>query len=78
MKKVIVKVETSEDENGWILPKALTWIDGTRYEIQSVSHYAKAVDHEYEGIRYTVYIDGEEKYLFRTDNDWYVIQKGGK
>lgn len=76
MKKVVVKVETTEDENGWPAPKCLTWKNGVRYWVDRVLYYARAVDGEYDGIRYTINIKGEEVFLYHDNGEWYVFSRG--
>lgn len=76
MNKITVKVETEQDANGWPVPKILIWTSGVRYHIDRVLYYAKAVDGEYEGIRYTVNIGGEECFLYHHKGEWYVFCRG--
>ena len=57
--------------NGRYVPLSLRW--GSRiYEIERVLHTCRSVDGSYTGTRYTVVIGGEEKYIYRDGEDWYV------
>ncbi len=72
MKRVAVTVETARDSNGWPIPLIMIE-DGTRYLIDRVLYYSKALEGEYEGVRYTVNICGREVYLYRDRDSWYLL-----
>jgi hypothetical protein len=72
MEKKYVKVQCTFLPDGTIRPVSLEWDDGQVWEITRVLHTAAPVDHEFEGIRYTVLIGSAEKYIYRTGNRWYV------
>ena len=64
--KAYVPVDVSFTEEGQMLPRAVVWEDGQRYEIDRVkdirpSYAAKAGG---QGDRYTVRIHGKQSYLF--------------
>ena len=64
--KAYVPVDVSFTEEGQMLPRAVVWEDGQRYEIDRVkdirpSYAAKAGG---QGDRYTVRINGKQSYLF--------------
>ena len=73
MEKVFVQVDSERRENGDIVPKAVTWVDGRAWTIDRVIHSCASPDGEYEGIRYTVYIGRAERYVYRTGHAWYVM-----
>lgn len=56
---------------GRIIPVSLRWKDSA-HEIEKVLHACRSVDGSFTGTRYTVVIDGEEKYLYRDGDEWYV------
>lgn len=84
--KVYVAVAVYFNEEGVMLPRALTWEDGHTYQIDRVvdirpAHAAKAGG---QGDRYTVMMRGQRRFLFfeRTTNltgniigRWFVERK---
>lgn len=64
--KVYVAVKAEFNEEGIMLPRELTWEDGTRYEIDRVLdiRQAAAMKAGGQGDRYTVRIKGQQSYLF--------------
>ena len=72
--KVYVKVNADFSEEGELRPKTITWVDGRIYEIVQILHKARAVSTKVGGcgIRYTVVIDGKERFLFREEDRWFV------
>ena len=71
MKKKEVKVETII-EDGEIVPRVLIWPDGRRFNIQRVIYSSASPINEYDGIRYTVSFNGQERYIYLVNNRWYV------
>ena len=71
MKKLEVKVETIV-EDGCIVPKVLIWPDGRRFNIQRVIYSSASPVNEYEGIRYAVNLNGQERYIYLVNERWYV------
>ncbi len=64
--RVYVKVQTDINEDGQMLPRRITWEDGRCFDIDRVSavrpaHAAKAGGC---GDRYTIFVNGVQKYLF--------------
>lgn len=64
--KVYVDVKVDHNKDGVMLPREITWEDGTRYEIDRVTdiRQAAAMKAGGQGDRYTVMIDGHRSYLF--------------
>ena len=77
MKKEQVTVETDELSDGMLIPKAVLWKDGRRFEVTRVLYYSASPTGEYEGIRYTVIIGSAEKYIYRVNHKWYVMALSG-
>lgn len=84
--KVYVPVEVQFRSDGVMLPRMITWEDGTNYEIDRVTdiRQAAAMRAGGQGDRYTVYINGKQSYLFferspdQTGNNigrWFVERK---
>ena len=84
--KVYVAVKVEFNEIGIMLPREITWEDGTRYEIDRVVdiRHAAAMKAGGQGDRYTVRINGQQSYLFferstnQTGNQlgrWFVERK---
>lgn len=64
--KVYVAVKADFNENGIMLPREITWEDGTKYVIDRVLdiRQAAAMKAGGQGDRYTVRIGGKQSYLF--------------
>ena len=84
--KVYVAVKADFNEDGIMLPREITWEDGTRFEIDRVLdiRQAAAMKAGGQGDRYTVRINGQQSYLFferstnQTGNQlgrWFVERK---
>ncbi len=72
--KVYVKVNADFSEEGELRPRSITWVDGRIYEIMRILHKVRATSTKVGGcgIRYTVVIDGKERFLFREEDRWFV------
>lgn len=79
-KKIYVAVTVKIYENGDIRPLAIIWEDGEVYEIDRVRYITPAASLKVggRGIRYTVMIEGKERYLFDEDGRWFVEGKALK
>ena len=73
MEKVVVQVDSEKRENGDVIPKTITWVDGRAWNIDRVIHSCASLDGEYEGIRYTIFIGSAERYLYKAGHAWYVM-----
>ena len=84
--KVYVAVKADFNEDGIMLPREITWEDGTKYAIDRVLdiRQAAAMKAGGQGDRYTVRINGQQSYLFferstnQTGNQlgrWFVERK---
>ena len=64
--KVYVGVRASFDAEGRMLPRELTWEDGTVFEIDRVLdiRQAAAMKAGGQGDRYTISVKGQHSYLF--------------
>ena len=64
--KVYVAVKADFNEDGIMLPREITWEDGTKYAIDRVLdiRQAAAMKAGGQGDRYTVRINGQQSYLF--------------
>lgn len=73
MKKYI-SVTAIFDEDGNLLPLSITWEDGRKFHIDKVTdiRYAASLKAGGAGIRYTVLIGGNKKYIFLEDNRWFL------
>ena len=75
--KIYVSVGLVVDAAGEIRPLAIMWSDGSVYEIDRIKHITPAASLKVggRGIRYTVMIEGKERYLFNEDGRWFVEGK---
>ena len=64
--KVYVAVKADFAENGKMIPREITWEDGSKYEIDRVLdvRQAAAMKAGGQGDRYAVRIGGQQSYLF--------------
>ena len=72
--KKYVSVELKVDETGRVLPLAIIWEDGQRFEIDRVTDVRYAASRKAGGIgsRYTCVIRGQQRCLYREDPQWFV------
>ncbi len=84
--KVYVPVKVDFRADGVMLPRKITWEDGTEYEIDRVTdiRQAAAMRAGGQGDRYTIFVQGKQSYLFferspsQTGNNigrWFVERK---
>ncbi len=75
-----VDVNVDFDKDGYMLPKMLIWEDGHRYKIDKIKAIqpAPALKAGGQGDRYTIMIEGHERYLFFEHNADYGDEKIGK
>lgn len=75
--KVYVKVNADFTPEGQLRPRSITWKDGHVYEIVRVIQQIRAASTKVGGcgIRYTVVIEGKERFLFREEDRWFVEGK---
>ena len=64
--KVYVPVKVDFRADGVMLPRKITWEDGTEYEIDRVTdiRQAAAMRAGGQGDRYTIFVQGKQSYLF--------------
>ena len=64
--KVYVEVVASFREDGLLLPKEIVWEDGRHFEIDRVSDIRSAASMKVggQGDRYTIWLNGQQRYLF--------------
>lgn len=77
--KVYVDVVAEIRADGTIVPKQLTWEDGTKYEIGPVSNVCPSpASVGGQGDRYTVLINNRSCYIFFEHNTIPYTQKPGR
>lgn len=76
-RKVYVEVVLRQDTDGNKRPLNIKWLDGSIYEIDRLKDVRLAASLKVGGcgIRYTVFIEGRETYLFEEGNRWFVEAK---
>ena len=76
-RKVYVKVNADFTPEGRLLPRKITWENGCVYEITRILDRARAASEKVGGggIRYTVVVNGQESFLFKEDDKWFVEGK---
>ena len=75
--KVYVDVTEIRTKSGYIRPVSFVWENGLEYQIDRVidacpGHSLKAGGY---GIRYTVEIQGKERYMFFEENKWFMEKR---
>ena len=65
-RKVYVEVVASFREDGLLLPREIVWEDGRRYKIDRVSAMQPGASMKVggQGDRYTIWLNGQQRYLF--------------
>lgn len=76
-RKAYVSVNVDIDEEGAMQPRAIRWKNGHSFRIERVLYKCRASSNKVGGggIRYTVQIHGQEKYLFNEGSKWFVEAK---
>ena len=76
--KIYLTVFAEHREDGTVLPRALCWVSGRKYEIDRVrdAKPRAAMKTGGHGIRYTIVVGGRERYLFREGDRWFVECEG--
>jgi len=78
VRKQYVKVTAEFTEDGILKPMWITWTDGKKYRIDSVTECKRAASMKAggTGYRYTCLICGKPHYLFYEENyKWFVEAK---
>lgn len=72
--KVFVHVNVDHGIDGTKTPKEIRFKDGRRFEIDKVTERRRAAATKVggTGIRYTIYIRGQQRMLYEDDNRWFV------
>ena len=75
--KVYVDVDAHFCKDGRLIPKAIIWEDGRRYEIDRITNIARRASLKAGGcgIRYTCIVNGRQGYLFYEVDKWFVERK---
>lgn len=73
-RKVYVDVYVVMQKDGMVRPRRFLWEDGSAYNIDRILHIVPAASTKVggRGMRYTVMIEGKEKYIFREDDKWFI------
>lgn len=79
IKKVYVDIIAQYGKDGRVTPLTIIWEDGQGYEIEKIRDVRNAASLKVggTGVRYTVMLQGKEKYLFfdTNENKWFVEAK---
>ena len=64
--RVYVKVDSTFDSTGYMMPTSITWVDGRTFPIQKVRDYRPAgtSDSSPTGDCFTIMVQGKERLLF--------------
>ena len=73
MNRVNVSVQCSTEPDGIICPRKVRCEDGRVWYIELVLYTCRIFDLSFEVVRYTVLIEGMEKYLYQSGRQWYVF-----
>lgn len=73
-KKVYVNVTALMRTDGQIRPLYFKWTDGNTYEFDRIVRIERAASLKVGGygLRYTVMVEGKERYFFLEDGKWFV------
>lgn len=72
--KKYVKIAAIFDCDGNLTPTCIYWEDERKFEIDKVTdiRYAASLKSGGAGLRYTVKIFGQERFLFFEENRWFI------
>ncbi len=73
-RKVYVDMFVVMQQDGFVRPRRFVWEDGEKYKIDKVLHAVTAASTKVggRGMRYTVLIEGQERYIFREEDRWFM------
>lgn len=73
----LLEVEARFTPEGNVIPSAIIWEDGQRYEIEKILDIKRRGSTKAggSGLRYTVRIQGKERYMFLDGYQWFVERK---
>lgn len=73
-RKVFLPMTILVDEEGVVTPLSFRWLNGAIYEIDRILDKRPAASTKVGGcgMRYTVRIRGNERYLFEEDGWWFL------
>lgn len=76
-KKTYVTMNLRVRPDGQIRPTSMVWTDGVTYEIDRLLYITPAASLKVggRGTRYTVMIEGRERYLFDDEGKWFVEEE---
>lgn len=76
MSKVYVEVMAEFTKDGELIPKSFVWTDGIRYEIDRITDKRRAASLKAGGVgmRYTCFIEGQQRYLYYEDNNMWFME----
>ena len=77
--KLYVDVIAEFTKDGKLRPLWLIWEDGRKYEIDRIKSCQRAASRKAGGVglRYTIMVQGQERYLYYEENyHWFVEAKG--
>ena len=73
-KKVYVEVQLRVKADGSVRPISILWEDGIVYTVDRLRKVVPAASLKVggSGMRYTVVIEGKDRYLFEENGKWFV------
>lgn len=76
-RKIFLPMTILVDEDGMVTPLSFKWEDGTIFEIDRIRERRNAASTKVGGcgLRYTVVIKQQERYIFEEDGRWFVEQR---
>ena len=78
-RKAYVSVNLDVDKEGVFYPRLIRWDNGLVFQIEQILYKCRASSKKVGGggIRYTVMIKGNETFLFREGEKWFVEAREG-
>lgn len=78
--RIYVKVSSDFDSTGYMQPRAITWEDGRVYPIEQIRDFrpASTLEPGTSGDRYTIVIQGKERFLFFERSDPLYASRFGR
>lgn len=73
-KKEYIRVYAVFTIEGNVIPKSFLFSDGNVYKIDKIKNVERKASTKAggSGLRYTIIVSGQEKYVFRDEDKWYI------
>ena len=75
MNKTYVAVDCVRSRDGTEKPSVIYWPDGHFWRIDRVLYVSEPNRHEFEGIRYTIHLQGRRRLVCHSGDQWRIYEE---